>query len=372
MHTTLLVDGKDSFDEILRCIRQARNSILINMFIWRDDVIGKEIGTAVLEAANRGVQVTISVDRVGMILELCEEYEQSFFHRTPTFYESMKIQFLRIAYFKNRAKNKMAASSSTLLERILSHPNIVVDKDRVKNDHSKFYIFDDRILILGGINIEDKERIGDCSGRIYQDYMLKLDSESYVSTFFQKLHQNKDTSLDYCFRMNNKTISPANFEIHDRFLSIINEAQKELVIVMAYFSPIPDIVNAILNAWKRGVHIRILVSERANFQNDSNRRTMYLLMKRSRGNIRISFSPKMVHTKLIYNEHTAMFGSANITKRAFHQLGELNIELNNNDSPLIKHLKETVEHNFSISHEVKHYHQIRFSPIWAFTEGLFN
>ena len=59
---TLLVDGKEAFPEILRCIGDAQESIYINMFIWRDDRIGNDIAQAVLEAAQRGVQVEISAD----------------------------------------------------------------------------------------------------------------------------------------------------------------------------------------------------------------------------------------------------------------------------------------------------------------------
>ena len=70
-NSTLLVDGTAAFDEILRCIDAADRSIIINMFIWRNDPIGNRLAKAILRAAQRGVRVTISVDRVGMILECC-------------------------------------------------------------------------------------------------------------------------------------------------------------------------------------------------------------------------------------------------------------------------------------------------------------
>ena len=315
-NSTLLVDGAATFDEILRCIDAAHRSILINMFIWRDDTIGNRLANAILRAANRGVHVTISVDRVGMILEMCEESERSFFHMHPHAFESFKIGVLRLGYPKNRAKSKADPIYPGLSEKLLSHPNIVVDKDRQKNDHSKFYIIDDHILIFGGINVEDKECGKDCAGRIYQDYMLKLEGKEYVRAFLAKLEQNQDTSDTYCFRMNNKTVQPPVFEMHERFLSIINGAQTELVIVMAYFAPVKSIIRAIVSAWKRGVRIRILIPENANFQNDSNRKTIRLLMKLCRNDIAVRLSPKMVHTKLIYSENSVMFGSCNITNRA--------------------------------------------------------
>ena len=68
----LLVDGKQAFPEILRCIDGARRSLVINMFIWRDDAIGNTVAEAVLRAADRGVSVFISVDRYGVVLEKAE------------------------------------------------------------------------------------------------------------------------------------------------------------------------------------------------------------------------------------------------------------------------------------------------------------
>ena len=342
------------------------------MFIWRDDAIGNRLAHALLQAADRGVHITISVDRVGMILELCEESERSFFHKNPSVFEMFKILTLRLGYPRNRSGANRSHTCSELLEQLLSHPNIVVDRDRAKNDHSKFYIIDDHILIFGGINVEDKECGTDCAGRVYQDYMMKLEGTEHVRAFLDKLKQNRNSSDAYSFRMNNKTITPASFEMYESFLSIINGAQKELVIVMAYFAPLKSIIRAIVSAWKRDVHIKILIPGDANFQNDSNRNTIRLLMKQCHNEIEIRLSPKMVHTKLIYNENSVMFGSCNITNRAFSQLGEVDIELKNEDTPLINQLKESVAENWSLSQPVDDYRRIHCSPIKAWIESRLN
>ena len=370
--STLLVDGAAAFEEILHCIDAAQSSVLINMFIWREDAIGIRLAGAVLRAAERGVKVSISVDRVGMVLERSEEHGRSFFHRAPGIAEWLKIAVLRVSYPKNCGETEKSCLCEGLLEQILSHPNITVDKDRQKSDHSKYYIIDGKILIFGGINVEDKECGADCAGRVYQDYMLKLEGEEYVSAFTDKLERNLNTADGYRFHMNNKTIAPAVFEMKESFLSVINGAERELVIVMAYFAPIPEIMDAIVAAWKRGVQISIMIPSQANFQNDSNRKTVSTIMKRCNNDIRVFLSPKMVHTKLISSEKSTMFGSCNITNLAFTLLGELDIELENDDTPLIAHIKKSVDENLALADKICDYREIRYSPITAWIEGRFN
>ena len=68
----LLVDGENAFNEILSCIDNAKHVIKVNMFIWRDDEIGNEIGKHLYDAANRGVKIFISIDRFGDVLENIE------------------------------------------------------------------------------------------------------------------------------------------------------------------------------------------------------------------------------------------------------------------------------------------------------------
>ena len=91
----------------------------------------------------------ISVDRYGFVLEKCEESTHSFFHEKPTFIESVKINTLKFFYPTLADKNAPKADHQLLFDKLLSHPNIVISKDVFKADHSKYYIFDEKILILG-------------------------------------------------------------------------------------------------------------------------------------------------------------------------------------------------------------------------------
>ena len=366
---TLLTDGKEAFPEILRCMEAAQKSIYINMFIWRDDAIGNRLARAVLDAANRGVRVTISKDRYGVVLEKCEEGKRSFFHKKQNLVETIKSRGLELLYPMANTPKVTKDEETELYRAVVNHPNIRIEVP-FKADHSKYYIFDDEILIMGGINVEDKENGQDMQGRVYQDYMVKMNGRQYVQALRAKLQEGRDLEQNYFFGLNSKECEPHFFEMEQQYLKLIREAQKELSITMAYFTPLKEFTDAILDAVDRGVKVTLLVPEQANYQCASDRRTARYLLKASGGRIAVFFCPKMVHTKLVMNESWISFGSTNITKKAFHQLSELNLFVRNNDSAFCRALRDSLRQNRDLSERITDYKTIQYNHLAAFCEGL--
>ena len=366
---TLLVDGKNAFPEILSCIDNAERSVKINMFIWRDDTIGNRLAETVLRAANRGVQVDISVDRYGVVLEKSEEVKKSFFHKTQSWTEKIKIRALELFYPMPNAPRKAKDESSALYEEIQRHPNITIEADEFTADHSKYYIIDEKILILGGVNIEDKENGADMQGRAYQDYMIKLCGEKYVRDFEKKLLTGENLSTEYFFGINVKK-PIRRFEMEKLYLDMIENTKEKLYITMAYFSPLKAFVNAIVAAVKRGVNVTIMIPKNANYQSDSNKKTVKKLMKLTGNKIRLYFSPKMLHTKMVVTDEWISFGSTNITKKAFQQLNELNIFIENSDSTIKEQLFDSMQENYAFSEKIETYSQIKYNAFLAFIEGF--
>ena len=366
---TLLVDGKNAFPEIIRCIENARRSVYINMFIWRDDAIGNRMAQAVLAAADKGARVYVSVDRYGVVLEKAEECKRSFFHKKTSLTEKLKIRALELLYPMKNAPRRAKDEETELYKALISHPNVTVSRDVFKADHSKYYIIDDEILFLGGINIEDKENGSDMQGREYGDYMAKLAGAEYVAAFRAKLNDGVDVSQEYFFGANIKG-EKRRFEMEARYLEMIDSARERLHITMAYFTPLAPFVDALVRAHERDVHITLILPEHANYQDDSNRRTACKLLKATDGGIEVFFSPKMLHTKLMINDDLISFGSTNITKKAFGQLDELNLFVKNTDSTFRDTLMESVEADMRGAKRVNHYREIKYNRLLAFLEGF--
>ena len=335
----LLCDGKEAFPELLSCIQTAKTSIFINMFIWRNDAIGKAIARELITAANRGVQITIQKDRYGISCEYSEEDQTSMFHSTPTAYETASIRILEWLYNRDLYGNEHTGLTEPLAAQLLSHPNVTVSCEDTRKDHSKFYIFDETVLILGGINIEDKENGQDRAGRVYRDFMIRITGKNWVESF---LNYRKGTETPALFKGNVK--KPVRFfHVKDAYLDLIQQAEKELTILMAYFSPIPEFMNAIEQALDRGVQVRILIPARANFDDDTNKRTasiLYRYAEETGRQLALFLSPDMTHTKFLMSEKMICLGSCNITRNAFDTLDEMNVVYPNDNSRFAKRANE--------------------------------
>ncbi len=365
---SLFVDGKRFFPVLLDAISRAEKSIDINMFIWRDDDIGNTLARTLLDAMDRGVKVNISKDRYGVVLELAEETQASFFHKKTTLVERVKATVLRRLY-RHGKKNRAKTRDEALYRRFISHENLSLDAKRFKADHSKYYVIDGKTLFLGGINVEDKENGVDREGREYQDYMVAIRGEDAVREALASLKEAPHTEREIYLGYNDNGRRNA-FYMEALYLDLINRAERELHLTMAYFSPSKRFTDAILRADVRGVAVHILIPSRANFQSDSNRRAVKRLLKRSLGNIHVYLSPKMVHTKLLRSEKMITLGSTNITKKAFSQLSELNLFLKNQSSPFVLALTEAMDENYALSTRIDCPKDIRYNPFMAFIEGF--
>ena len=139
---------------------------------------------------------------------------------------------------------------------------------------------------------------------------------------------------------------------------------------MAYFSPLKKFTEAIIDAHRRGVRVTVVIPERANFENSSNRRTVRKLLKATNGGITVFFSPKMLHTKLVMNEACISLGSTNITKKAFQELDELNLFVKRTASVFEKTLLESIIKEKAEAKQIDCYRQVRYNRLMAFLESF--
>ena len=64
---TLLVDGRATYDAMLKAIGEARSSLLVQFYIVRDDAMGRRFRDALAERARAGVRVRFLYDEIGSL-----------------------------------------------------------------------------------------------------------------------------------------------------------------------------------------------------------------------------------------------------------------------------------------------------------------
>jgi len=369
LNKQLLVNGKEAFSVIINRIKDAKEEIIISMFIWRDDNIGNKIFEELVFAAERGVNIRIIKDKVGSIFEKEEENRRSFFHKNfsiSTYISQKIISFIYFGYLdKCIYKNE-----NNLLSKILDNSKIVLDIDKFRYDHSKYYLIDNKYLILGGMNIEDKEIVLDKKNRLYSDYMVEIRNIDEIKQF-KNIIINKDFSDSpplSIFFFNNR--ESKKFLIKNKILELFDNAKISIDIEMAYWGD-KEIIAKIIEVVRKGIPISIIISKNANLQNDYNKQVMSYILSMTNNGVKVYLSERMVHSKLLcIDKSSIFFGSANFNTQSLTKLSELNVLIENDMEIIKKWLHARTEH-LKECHLIKDYKQLKYNRILSFFESIF-
>ncbi len=248
------------------------------------------------------------------------------------------------------------------IKNLLCIPNITLHTDTELNDHSKYYIFDSQKIIIGGINI------GDEYYKKWHDYMVMVDSLELVERFIYKqkgLLFNDTEPID--FILDTKT----NPHIREKFLELMRGAQKKIIIEMSYFTDY-SFADELIHATNRGIHVEIILPRQADVVDNLNKMIVHYLLKKTRDNLKIYFSPKMIHAKLMMIDDAITFlGSANLTQYTNGRILEANILVNDRETSFTKKLQRQLEKDKRSALLVSRGNKISCSSLRALAESLY-
>jgi cardiolipin synthase len=317
----LLATGEDAFSEMLSAIATARRTLFVRAFIWRDDATGREVARAILDAAERGVRVTICKDLVGAIYEHFDENQRSFFHPAIELRERIRVRLLRLVYGRPRLPRRPTAP---LARQLLEHPGIAVHHRHKLCDHSKLLIVDDETMFVGGMGFGDEFR------RRWLDLMVRLDGRRHVERYAAQLAPRPCASptRPVGFLVNaRQPDGRLRFGIVGHRLRAIAETRRRLVMEMAYLGD-PRITDALVDLVRRGAELTLVLSARANVVHDLNSAVVDELRRRTGApdRLRIFHHPRMVHTKvMVFDDCAVELGSANCTPLSHDGYGETDV-----------------------------------------------
>ena len=317
----MLGTGERAFPALYHRIAQAKASIEIRAFLWRDDEVGNQLGAAVLAAADRGVNITIHKDRIAAVYEYTGGNKQSFFHKRVDPVRGLQAWFLGAVY---RAPGSFKQKPNTLAAAIMRHPNIKVEHAKKRFDHSKVFIIDDNYMALGSMGIGDNHRDE------WIDVMVEFDGAEHINRFRDRMNGSDefDPSRAIDFLVHSRAAHrPKTCPMLSHRLALIDAAQVSLTIEMAYLGD-RRFTTALARAVGRGVDVKLVTAEQADVLGHTNRATCDALMRTTGApdNLTIVLLPRMVHSKAVVIDHRfSDVGSANFTALSHGVYDEINL-----------------------------------------------
>jgi cardiolipin synthase len=306
----ILYNGEAAYPAMLDAIASARDTVSLSTYIFRTDRTGTQFVDALAAAAERGVDVRVLLDGLGL------------WYSWPHATRVLRRTNVRVSRFLPLGRGL--------------HLNL--------RNHRKLLIVDGRVGFTGGLNIGDHHLAEDARNpRRVVDLHVAVEGpvvEQLETTFLQ----------DWCFatgeRGNPRRGRPAaptgpvwcrgisagpdeDFEkLYWIVLGALSAARTHLRIMTPYFIPDRALVSGLGTAALRGIRVDVVLPRHNNlpYVDWAMRAFLWEVL---RYGVRVYFQPApFVHSKLVLvDDGYALVGSANLDPRSLRLNFEFNLEI---------------------------------------------
>lgn len=304
----LLINGRAAFDAMFRGVEAAREYILVQFYIIRDDNIGRQLKALLERKSREGVRVYVLYDEIG-------SYKLSRQYRRELTQAGVMIQPFRTSKgLRNRFQINF-------------------------RNHRKIVLVDGHTAYVGGLNVGDEylghhPRLGlwrdthvEVRGPVVQAIQFAFLEDWYWAT-------GNVPPLDWTPRPAPKDNEVALVLASDPsdmlescglfFLHAINSARERLWIASPYFVPDNSLIYALQLAALRGVDVRVMLPERPDHILVYLSGFSFIAEAEPAGVKFYRYQPGFMHHKVILvDDDLAAVGTANFDNRSIR----LNFEL---------------------------------------------
>lgn len=332
----LLVDGQKTFDSILAGIDAAREYVLFQFFIVKDDQIGNLVKDRLIAKANEGVSVYFLYDEMGS-LGLPDSY----------------LDELRAAGIEVSAFNTQKGPGNRFQINFRNHRKVVV--------------VDGRVTWVGGHNVGDEYLGRDPAFGHWRDTHIRIEGPAVMGTqlsFLVDWYWATDQIIDLPFVPSAAAGADTDVLILPTgpaddlesatlmFTHAINTARQRIWIASPYFVPDLGLLNALQLAGLRGVDVRIMIPDMADHY------LVYLaafsyLEDAGRTGVRFfRYTDGFLHQKvMLIDDSVATIGTANMDNRSFRLNFEITAAIADN-AEFIDEVEAMFMNDFEHSREV--------------------
>lgn len=227
--------GRDLYDAMLEAIDAARETIYLETYIWKDDLVGRRFKEHLIRKADEGVDVYLIFDSFG------NGVVPRAFKQFPPNVHALKYQAIK-------------------------WPWQLVDLRRYALDHRKLLVVDGKIGFIGGFNI------GSLYAMAWRDTHLRIEgpaaadlAQSFVDFWNrevparQRITRHYPRHFDPLINLRGTNAMRLTFPIRDMYIEAIDQAEHSIRLTNAYFVPDRSLLGALKAAARRGVEVQVLV-----------------------------------------------------------------------------------------------------------------
>jgi len=301
--------GRDLYDDMIAAIEGAKRQVLFETYIWKGDATGERFKRALAEAADRGVEVYCIYDGFANLVV------SPVFKRFPS---TMKV--LRYPVYAAGWR--------------------FFDLRGYGRDHRKILVVDDSVGFVGGYNIGDayETEWRDTHVRItgpgvwdlkraFADFW-NLNRRRRIRKSERPLLLETASTWESKIRVQRNVPRLWMFPIRAMYIEAINRASRNVWMTQAYFLPDQDFVDALKDAARRGVDVRLLLPLKSNHVVADWVSRGYFAQLLDAGVKVLRFKGAMVHAKTATVDGTwTTVGTANIDRLSLQGNYEINVEV---------------------------------------------
>jgi len=263
---TLLDDGPATMRAMMSAIRNARDHINLETYIYEADEVGQALGELLIQKSRAGVVVNLVYDSIGS-----RETPREFFDR---------LRSAGVAVHEYHPVNPLEAGP---------------DWDINQRDHRKILVVDGRIAFTGGVNISEvygkssliRSRRNqpppkDVKQAAWRDTHMQVEGPAvaeFQTLFLDTWKRKSGTAArdanyfpplkaegNALVRAIGSTPDKADYAVYKTYISALAHADKYAHLTTAYFVPDQQIVQALTDAARRGVDVRIIFPSFTDFR----------------------------------------------------------------------------------------------------------
>ena len=308
----LLMSGKEKFADMFEVIRQAKSSIHMEYFNFRNDSIANLLFELLREKRKEGVEVRCLFDGFGNDSNnqpLLKEHLRKLHEDSIEIYEFDPIRFPWVNHIWPR-------------------------------DHRKIVVIDGKTGYTGGMNVADYYLVGTEEVGEWRDMHCRIEGPAVneLQTIFLRMWKRvtKETLDDPKYFQakptGDKMVGIANREPHTSneimrrlYIKALDSAKDSVKIVNPYFAPTPSVMKALKRCAERGVKMDILISSKYDIPLMPDV-VIYNMKKLSKRGAHIwRYQPGFHHSKIMMVDGKyCTVGSTNLDARSLRYDYEIN------------------------------------------------